>query len=164
MFNPKNGQFIEIDPVKRFWIKVNKTSTCWNWIGSKTKGYGKISLKINGKHMCVAASRYSYELHKGKIPKGLFVCHSCDNRACVNPSHLWLGSQADNMHDMVEKGRSHHPDVSGEKSHRAILNWQKVNFIRTEYKKGKITMKKLAEKFRVKTPTVQSVINNLNWK
>lgn len=86
----------------RFMNYVNKTETCWIWKGSKNPtGYGatnKGSIKIS-------AHRFSYELFKGEIIDGLFVCHSCDNPSCVNPDHLWLGNNKDNMKDMHDKGR-----------------------------------------------------------
>lgn len=88
--------------IERFNQKVNKTNTCWLWTGSQNpKGYGRIS--YNGK--VIRAHRLSYLLHKGKIPDGLNVCHTCDIPRCVNPDHLWLGTYAENNQDMVKKNR-----------------------------------------------------------
>jgi hypothetical protein len=85
-----------------FFQKVQKTDSCWLWNGStNAKGYG--SFAVNRK--TTLAHRYSYVLHKGEIPEGLIICHTCDVPACVNPEHLWAGTYSDNAIDMVSKNR-----------------------------------------------------------
>jgi len=80
---------------------------CWDWDGAifKQTGYGQFGSVKTGVH---TAHKYSYQLFNGQVPEGLFVCHSCDNRLCFNPKHLWLGTAKQNSEDMVKKGRYNH--------------------------------------------------------
>lgn len=92
------------EAVERFWAKVDKSGECWEWLAHKTDcGYGRIS--IGGEML--SAHRVSWSIHFGPIPPGLCVCHKCDNKLCVNPSHLFLGTITDNNRDKSAKGRHH---------------------------------------------------------
>ena len=118
-------------PVSRFWANVQKTNGCWEWTGGKhAPGYGR--LFVATKEM--RAHRFSWLIHNGRIPDGLFVCHKCDNPNCVNPEHLFLGTHQDNMDDMVAKGRV--VSACGRKTH--CLNGHKFTVENTyDDKRGK---------------------------
>lgn len=122
--------------------KVNKITGCWEWIGVPgNHGYGQISRKL--------AHRHSYEIHKGEIPNGLFVCHICDNRICVNPDHLFLGSCKDNAQDASQKGRTAH----GEKSPFAKLRTVDVISIR----ESNLSLEELANSYNVSVVTIKRI-------
>lgn len=94
-------EFSELDKA-RFWIKATQTKSCWEWVGSlNSDGYGTFRV---GRDNTFLAHRVAYYLIKGKIG-GHEICHRCDNPKCVNPSHLFSGTHADNTRDMTEKGR-----------------------------------------------------------
>lgn len=150
-------------PEQRFWKYVEKKGSdeCWNWVGSKNKKeYGLLYVQIGVKGKMVLSHRFSYKLHKGKIPEGVLVCHSCDNPACVNPAHLWIGTNRENLQDRNKKGRV----ASGEKNGRAKLTFEKVAKIREMYAEGEYTHKKLGEIFRVSQASIFYVVHNKKWK
>lgn len=149
---------------KRFdekWEPVTE-SGCWIWIGSvnketrRRKPYGRI--KVAG--VVQYAHRVSYELHVGPIPEDHVVCHCCDNPYCVNPDHLFIGTQSENMVDKFAKGRHCMEYCTGENHHNAKLTSDQVDRIRASNK----TNAALADKFGVHPTTISNIRNNKVWK
>lgn len=91
---------------ERFWNKVQKTETCWLWIGANDGVFGHGCMGIPGARKNIGAHRLSWRLHFGEIPDGMWVLHKCDVPACVNPDHLFLGTHNDNMRDKMLKKRA----------------------------------------------------------
>jgi len=145
----------------RFWEKVDKRGPddCWLWQGAKQPGgYGSFwtGKKQDGAH------RFSYELHNGPIPPDTDVCHSCDNPACVNPAHLWLGSRTDNMQDCSRKGRAKSGIHIGADNVNAKLTEAQVREIRQRYTAGEIGPN-LAREYGVSHQVIYAVIHRKTW-
>ena len=130
-------------------------SGCWEWLRAKVYGYGEIT--VNYKNW--RAHRLSYTIFRGPIPPGMMVCHSCDNHACVNPSHLWLGTQADNIQDAINKGRQ----VRGETHGEAKLTPEQVRYCRQAARAG-VPSKDLAHQFGVVYMTIYRIVTGRSWR
>lgn len=149
----------------RFWSKVEKTETCWLWVGSRNSdGYGMIY--NHDRHKTERTHRVAYELQIGTIPAGLQVLHHCDNPPCVRPDHLWLGVPADNDRDKIAKGRAGwqiHPQLQdGERNNAAKLTWAQVDEIRRMRIEG-WTQQRIADHFGVARPTISSIVSGKRW-
>lgn len=157
----RSGQSYRPKPSKYFEenVQPEPNSGCWIWVGHwDPAGYGIAT--SGGKIM--KAHRFSWSINRGDI--GQFkVCHECDVRCCVNPDHLFLGTQAENVADMVAKGRQRAPALRGESNPISRLTTDKVHQIRSLYEAGTVSMAALAERFGVSTMTVQRAITRQSW-
>jgi hypothetical protein len=139
------------EEVARFWSKVQRGDDCWNWAGGLIDGYG----------VCTAvgtswrAHRLSWVIHFGAIPDGMVVCHACDNRACVRPDHLLLGTQRANVRDCSEKGRN---NQIGRKFTAAL-----VTEMRALYASGGITFEALASQYGTTLSHVHNLVTGKAW-
>jgi len=148
------------ESLEKFEKMFIKTDSCWIWQGSRqNRGYGHLCRRGGGFEL---AHRVSYRFYKGDIPKGLNVLHKCDNPSCVNPNHLFLGSQKDNMHDMIKKGRKVVSRMFGEKNPKSLFSLDKVNQMRLLYSQGC----KISEIHKIFGGSYQSIwyiIKGKNW-
>ena len=152
-----------------FFLYVDRSagpSACWPWVGA-TGGSnpgakcGIFGVRPNGLHQ---ASRIAYALHHGVDPGQLFVCHTCDNRMCVNPAHLFLGTPKDNMDDMRAKGRAKPGTPQrGEASHKAKITEEIVRTIRDEYGRRLATQRELAARFALSTRQIWMIVARRSW-
>ena len=146
--------------MKRFWEKVDKRGEddCWEWVASKNiYGYGHFSL--DGKYC--GAHRASWKLANGIIPVGMLVCHHCDNPGCVNPSHLFLGTDSDNSRDRENKGRGR--DTRGENHGYNKLTNIDIIAIRHWLNDGRWTQRKIARAFEVTPSTICYIKSGHIW-
>lgn len=146
---------------RHFWSKVDQTADsdgCWVWHGGYWQdGYGRYGKTSERAH------RVAWELTNGPIPVGMVVCHRCDNRFCVNPSHLFLGTQADNIADKVKKGRqSKGPEHGRYKCCK--LTPDDVRAIRKIWSEGGVTQRELAAAFGVDQARISEVVNRKTFK
>lgn len=158
----------------RFWGKVIKGSApdeCWGWSGARavTKYLGGYGILGGGgrNRSPVGAHRVSWEIHFGPIPAGLLVCHKCDNPACANPAHLFLGTAQDNAIDCARKGRVRGGmpvgKARGSANSQAKLSEASVLEIREAYARGGTTYAALGDKYQVTWTTVRQIVQGKNW-
>lgn len=157
-FATKNHVMRGLSEETRFKMQYKEVGECWEWIGAVEKdGYGVFQGAVLG-IMYHRAHRFSWAFHtQSRIPKGMFICHSCDNPRCVNPAHLWMGTLRENYEDMVRKGRR--STQRGENSHRAKLTEEEAKQILLDPR----PYAEIAATFRVARSTITSVKNRESW-
>lgn len=164
---PADGYGLSVS--ERFWLKVNigpshlwlvDKNACWEWTGTKTRGYG--GFRVGGRSgKTWPAHRFAYIDKIGPIPTGMNVCHRCDNPACVRPSHLFLGTQAENVADRERKGRG--VQKCGVQHGNAKFTQEQADAIRAEYSSGGTSLSQLAKRHGVAKRTIQKIIRNVSY-
>lgn len=150
--------------MKRFWDKVAKSAYCWEWKAYRTSaGYGAMSSKHGMPN--ILAHRFSWELVNGPISEGMCILHKCDNRLCVNPNHLFLGTKKDNTQDMLKKGRNRCGHVGGVNHGRqgAKLDWEKAKEIRHLYFAERRTAHEIAQFYGLARGKIKDLVANRSW-
>lgn len=138
----------------RFMKHIKKTDSCWIWTGNiSVPGYGRLNYKMKS----LMAHRVSFELFKGEIGDK-FVCHKCDNTKCVNPDHLFLGTQKENMQDCVNKKRQNYGSNNG----MSKLTPIEVAGIRNLYNYG-LTQKQISQIFKTSRSNIGLIVTNKRW-
>lgn len=148
--------------IDRFWSRVDRSGDCWEWQGPPNRsGYGQVSFnkKMYPTH------RLAYMLTKGPIPRGMFIRHACDNRLCVRPAHLDIGTFEDNIADMVrrKRGGPGKNAARGERAGSSRLTDRDVIAIRETYASGGVTQIALARDFGVDTGTISRIVTGKAW-
>lgn len=157
--DPTTGRFIASSLKERFWRRVVKRRGCWAWLGCKSEGYGQID---DGDHRMIGAHVVSYRLNVGPVPVGQFVLHACDTPECTRPSHLFVGTQADNMADKARKGRAWRP--KGEAHPGAKLTDVDVRSIRADVAGGaRGVLTRVARERGLSVSVVSAIARRTAW-
>lgn len=148
----------------RFWAKVQKTPHCWLWVGGSAHPYGLIATERirAGRWRTELVNRVSWKIAYGAIPDGAEVCHRCDNTRCVRPSHLFLGTHAQNMSDMRRKGRA--VALRGAAHANAKLSDAQVVEIVQQHRSRSMKIKQMCLLYNVSVGTVVSIVSGNGWR
>jgi hypothetical protein len=146
----------------RLWKNTDRSTGCWIWLGLKSqKGYGSISYQGKG----VRTHRLAWQLTNGQIPPGMMVCHSCDNPSCINPDHLFLGTNSDNQKDRVSKGRKNRGEFKKGESHWCSkLTRAQVDEMRRIRQTTGLSESKLAKMFGIGKSQSHNILIGNGWK
>ena len=158
----ENGRFASnTTPRDRFWSKVHETNGCWVWLAStNSDGYGLFWIGTRIEH----SHRMAWVFTNGPIPTRMCVLHRCDNPSCCNPEHLFLGTHADNMRDMANKGRGVGASQPGPCNPMAKLTWGKVRMMRAMQASDRYQTQELADIFKVDSGHIRNIICGHRWK
>lgn len=150
------------DKAQRFWSRVEKGPHCWIWNGPISRGYG--IFYVSGSPKRIRAHRFSWSLENGPIPPGMLVLHTCDVSACVNPRHLYLGTDADNMRDSMARGRHRFGSQVGEKNSSAFFTDSIVRELRRRHSTERISCAELSRQYGTSPKTIWKIINRKTWR
>ncbi len=148
------------------YVYLSLNTGCWEWRGAKNEhGYGVIGKGGGKKSGNIKAHRLSYQIFRhANLAREQFICHRCDNPPCVNPDHLFVGTQRDNIADMIAKGRNSNPPIRyGESNHNAKLTKKSIPKIRRLFKRG-TSSRKIARLHSVDKNTILAIINHKTWR
>jgi len=161
---------------ERFWgrVRIAAPDACWLWLGARS-GHSQYGYYAYDHVHKLLAHRVAYRLSVGKIPPGKLICHSCDNPACCNPAHLFVGTPADNSLDMVQKGRQargarsgahRHPErvPRGEQKSNAKLTGAQVKAIRKAYAGGDLSFTDIGARYGVAYNTISRAVRRESWQ
>lgn len=148
------------DQISRFWGKVNISPSledCWEWKAKwKRNGYGMF--RLSSEQPTITASRFAWIITYGDIPDNLLVCHKCDNRACCNPTHLFLGTHRDNIIDMYQKGRG------GDRNYRGPRTLTPDQVSQIKSLQGQMSNRSIARVFGVTHETIGKIFRGKTWR
>ena len=145
--------------IERFESQINKIGGCWLWTGEICP-HGQHGIIRSGGQI-LSAYRLSYEIYKGEIPEGKCVCHTCDVRSCVNPDHLWIGTQQENIRDALQKGRMNN---CGENNGQSKLTEKQVIEIVSLYRTNTYSQDQLGKMYNVNHTIIHNIITGKSWK